>query len=333
MMISLKPFMGWGIVSSKAFNPLFKDVHWRLLLAYLMTMTAIWGIAATAVYSFFYHSRSQQLNKQLLTLVQAAAPSLETIKTEGRRSLDKGLAWRGLFFDREQGLEWFDAEGKLLEQEGNHFPKTPLARNVLSSPLNGTAPVFQYDNQIYSVTIAVYTNQPDGKTLQRVGYLRATQSNDLFQASLSQLQLGLGVGGLIALSLASISSLYLTQQAVKPMKQSFQRLTQFAADASHELRNPLLRISIATEMMLGYPEQLKPADMKKLQTILTATEQMKRLIDDVLFLARTDAAQVPLSKQGSDIASLDKILQVLVERFEPQAQVKGIDFQVQLPAS
>jgi signal transduction histidine kinase len=60
---------------------------------------------------------------------------------------------------------------------------------------------------------------------------------------------------------------------------------------------------------------------------------MKRLIDDVLFLARTDAAKLPSSAQGSDLVFLDQILQVLVERFESQAQLKGIDLQVQLPTN
>lgn len=332
-MISLRQFMDWGIVSGKVFNPVFKDIHWRLLIAYLITMTAIFGISAAAVYSFLYHSRTQQLNKQLLTLVQAAAPSLKTIKTEGRSNLNKDLAWRSLFSDREQGLEWFDAEGKLLAREGVHFPETPLAIPALPSSLNSTSPIFQYQDQIYSVTIAVYTSEPNGTTLHRVGYLRASLLDEQIAANLSQLRLGLGVGGIIALLLASISSLYLTQQAVKPMRKSFQRLTRFAADASHELRNPLLRISIATEMMLSHPEHFKPADVKKLTTILNATEQMKRLIDDVLFLARTDAAKLPSSAQGSDLVFLDQILQVLVERFESQAQLKGIDLQVQLPTN
>lgn len=325
--------MGWDTVSNKVPNSVFKDIHWHLLLAYLVTMTAIFGISATAVYSFFYHSRSQQLNKQLLTLVQAAAPSLKTIKAEGRRNLDKDLAWLSLFSDREQGLEWFDAEGELLEQEGSHFLEIPLATSLLPPYASDGAPIFQYQDQIYSVTIAVYTHEPSGTTLQLAGYLRASQSNDQFETNLSQLRLGLGIGGIITLLLVALNGLYLTQQAVKPMRKNFQQLTQFAADASHELRNPLLRISIAAEMMLNNSDQLKPTDAKKLQTILNATDQMKHLIDDVLFLARTDAAHMPLSEQGSSMISLDKTLQMLVERFEPQAQVKGIDFQVQLPAS
>jgi two-component system, OmpR family, manganese sensing sensor histidine kinase len=325
----LKQCMAWVTASNRVPSQTFKDIHWRLLLAYVMAMTTIFGVSAVTVYIFIYESRNQQLNSQLQTLVQAAAPSLDTVKTKGRQSLDKGLPWRDLFSNQEQGLEWFNADGKLLAREGKHFPTIPLAKGLQSSHVGGS-PVVQYQDQIRIMTIAVYTHAPDNKTLQLQGYLRASQSTQGLEAWLNQLQMGLALGGIIALLLASISSLYLTRQAVKPVRLSFQRLTRFAADASHELRNPLTRISIASEIMLSHPENLKPADLKKLAHITTAVEQMRRLIDDVLFLAQTDATYLPLSKQKDSTVCIDELLRILIERFEPQAHAKGVDFEDQL---
>jgi signal transduction histidine kinase len=329
-MTSLKQFTGWAIGSNRIPNQIFNDIHGRLMLAYLVAMTAIVGVSETTFYFFFSRSLNSQLNNQLLTLVQAAAPSLRTVRVEGRPSLDEELPWRNLFSTREQSLEWFDPNGKLLAQEGEDFPQLPLAQNLSFSQLSKGSPVIQHQEQMRVITIGVYANTSDAKTLRLEGYLRASQSTKRLESTLSNLRLGMGLGGIIALLLASVSSLYLTRQVVKPMRYNFQRLTQFAADASHELRNPLLRISIATEIMLSHEERLEPADIKKLTTISTATEQMKRLIDDVLFLARTDAAYIPLTDQERTVA-LDTLLKTLVERFEPQAQVKGIHFQKQVP--
>jgi two-component system, OmpR family, manganese sensing sensor histidine kinase len=328
-MTLLKQCMAWVTASNRIRSQTFKDIHWRLLLAYMMAMTAIFGVSAVTVYIFIYESRNQQLNSELRTLVQAAAPSLDMVKTKGRQSLDKGLPWRDLFSNHEQSLEWFDADGKLLAREGSHFPTIPLARSLRSSNVEGS-PVLQYRDKIRIMTLTVYTHAPDKNTLQLQGYLRGSQSTKGLEAWLNQLQLGLGLGGIIALLLASISSLYLTRQAVKPVRLSFQRLTRFAADASHELRNPLTRISIASEIMLSHPEHLKPADIKKLAHITTATEQMRRLIDDVLFLAQTDATYLPLSKQKDVTVCIDELLRILIERFEPQAHAKGVYFQAQL---
>ena len=76
----------------------------RLLLTYLVAMIAILGVSETSLYFFFLKSINQQLEQELLTLVEAAAPSLDTIKNEGFQSLDREVPWRNLFFKREYGM-------------------------------------------------------------------------------------------------------------------------------------------------------------------------------------------------------------------------------------
>ncbi|NJO43011.1 MAG: HAMP domain-containing histidine kinase [Cyanobacteria bacterium CRU_2_1] len=328
-MTSLKPFMVWDTVSNKIPNRI-KEIHWRLSLAYLMVMTAIFGVSAAVVYIFFDHSRNQYLNSQLLTLVQAAAPSLDTIKTKGHQSLSKELAWRDLFSNKEQGIEWFNANGELLAREGSHFPGTPLPKSSLSLHIGGNNPIIQHQDQLRVITIAVYTHTSDARTLRLGGYLRVSQSTHRLETSLSQLRLGLMIGGIIALLLASINTLYLTRQAVEPMKQRFQQLTQLITDAVHELRHPLKKISITSEIMLSHAEQVDPADIKNLIAITKATEQMKGLIDDVLFLSRTDTDHSFTREQKGTMICLDELLHMVVERFESQAQLRGIQFQSQL---
>ena len=279
---------------------------------------------------FFSRSLNQQLDNQLLTLVQAAVPSLDTIKTQGHQSLSRDLPWRNLFFRREQSLEWYSADGDVLAKEGTVFPQFPLVKNVSPSGFSQGSPVFQQADRVRSVTISVYAEELENKTLRLKGYIRASQSTEQLQVTLNQLRLGLGLGGITALILISLSGAYLTQQALKPMKQSFQRLQQFTADVSHELRNPLSRIGMATELMLSHREQMQSSDVKKLEMIDSATAQMKRLVEDLRFLSRTDAASTK-ALEGS-IVSLDELLRALAEQFEPQAQLKGITFQKKLPS-
>ena len=322
----------WAAVSNGIRSQLFQSLEWRqrLLFAYLTAMVAIFGTSAAALYIFFSRSLNQQLNEQLLTLVQAAVPSLHTVKTEGRQSLDEDLPWRDLF-SRPETLEWYNADGDLLAREGTVFPQFPLLKNVSPSGLSQGSPVFQQTERLRSVTISVYAEEPGGKTLQLEGYIRASQSTEQLQVTLNQLRLGLGLGGITSLILISLSSAYLTQQALKPMKQSFQRLKQFTADISHELRNPLLRIGVTTELMLSHREQMQPSDVRKLEMIDSAAAQMKRLLEDLLFLSRTDVASTSTEPEGSAIP-LDELLRDLVKHFEPIAQVKGITFQARLPA-
>jgi len=71
---------------------------------------------------------------------------------------------------------------------------------------------------------------------------------------------GIILGGTIASF--TIGGTWLTQQSLKPIEQSFQRLKQFTADASHELRSPLTTINTAIEVMQSHPERIHPKDAK-----------------------------------------------------------------------
>ena len=79
--------------------------------------------------------------------------------------------------------------------------------------------------------------------------------------------------------------LWLTQRALKPVEQSFRQLQQFTADASHELRSPITAVKTSVEVMRNHPERIHPKDIKKLAAIASATTQMSRLVEDLLFFS------------------------------------------------
>jgi len=285
-------------------------------------MSALFGVSLTVVYFSFTRSLNELLDQELLTLAQAAAPSLETVKTEGLQNFDKHLPWHSLF-EREQGLEWFDSDGKLVAREGTTFPKFSLSKYISPLHLKRGSPVIQQQGQIRTLTISVFSEHSQPKMLRLEGYIRASESTEEIEAALRKFQLGLGLGGIMALILSSITSIWLTQMVLEPIQQSFQRLKQFTADASHELRTPLTAINTATEVMQSHPERIHPLDAKKLVAIASATNQLTRLANNLLVLARTDSATVPLDQQWLSIP-LDELLQDLLELLEPQAQAKGI---------
>jgi signal transduction histidine kinase len=327
----LKQFMGSAITFGQISKQSFPNLGWRLLLAYLIAMASIFGLSETALYIFFSSSLEHQLERQLLTLAQAAVPNLETVKTRGRQSLDRTLPWRSLFSEQEQSLEWFDANGQLLAKEGSIFPKTPLVKEFSSLRLQEGSPVFQQHGQVRSVTITVYADESDENLLRLEGYIRASESTQEISAELERLRLLLWLGGSALLMIVGVSNIYLTRAALKPTLESFGRLKQFAADASHELRNPLTRISVATETILIRAEQFSPSDIRKLAIVTSGVEQMKRLVEDLLFLTRIDAMAESDWLEGSPIL-LNELLEDLAEQLKPQAQRKRINFQVRLSA-
>jgi len=315
-MISLKRFMVWDTASNRTPKQrMFQSLRSRLLLSYLTVMAAILTTSGAAVYVFFTRSLDQQLNQRLLTLAQAAVPSLEAVENEGLQSLNREVPWRELF-KRSQSLEWFNAEGKLLARKGTNFSTLGL---------NPASQVIQQQGQIRTLTIAVYAHSPNRKTLRLEGHIRASETTREAEAIVKKLGIGLGLGGTMALVFSGIGGMWLTQQVLQPIEQSFQRLKQFTADASHELRSPLTAINTATEVMQNHPERIHPLDVKKLAAIASATNQLIALAEDLLFLARSDATVTPPSVVQKSLP-LDKVLEDLVRLFEPQAKAKGIAF-------
>ena len=67
--------------------------------------------------------------------------------------------------------------------------------------------------------------------------------------------------------LSSIGGIWLTKQAMQPVEASFQRLQQFTADASHELRSPLMAIKTNTQVALKYSVGMREGDLDKFQSI------------------------------------------------------------------
>lgn len=318
-MTLLKRFTGWVTASNRIpRQQMFASLRSRLLLSYLTVMAVVLATSGVAMYIFFTRSLDRQLNNQLLTLAQAAAPSLETVENEGLQSLNQELPWRELF-QRNQSLEWFNADAQLLAREGNIFSTLPL---------NKAFKVIQQQGQMRTLTIAVYSNSPNQRTLQLKGYIRASESTDRMEAMVRKLVWGLAIGKTMALILSGLGGIWLTQQALEPVEQSFQRLKQFTTDASHELRNPLTAISIATEVIQSHPERIHPSDARKLVAIASATNQLTRLAEDLLFLARTDAVAQPKLERKS--VFLDEVLADLLEFLEPQAQAKNITIRSQL---
>jgi signal transduction histidine kinase len=327
----LKRFTDWVIVSTQISNQNFLNSYRRLLSIYVLTMTSIFSLSGTSLYLFFTRSLNQQLNRELLTLVQAAVPTLDTVKKQGRQSLAKDLPWRNLFSTRRQSLEWYNPNGQILARAGAIFSQLPLIRQISASSLDKGSPLFQQRGEIRTVTIAVYSARSRDKTLKLEGYIRASESTRELETTLNRLRWSLWLGGVTALLLISLSSIYLTRQAFQPTQQSFQQLKHFLTETSHELRNPLTKIGFATETLLAHPEHFKRvSDRQKITIIQNAAEQMNTMLENLLFLARTDAMFVNRLEQEKAVISLSQVLEPLTQHFQQVAQTKGINFQTRL---
>jgi two-component system, OmpR family, manganese sensing sensor histidine kinase len=317
------------------------------LIGYLTAITTIVGVHITFCYVSSARSLEQQVDERLLTLVQAAAPSLEIIQASGHNEIERNLSWRYLFSSQKQSLEWFDANGRLLAREGASFPQFPLVRNVSFSQLNKSSPLYEQKNSLRSVTIAVYVDNLQQDTFNQKkpfleGYIRASLSERELVTVLAQKRLEFCLSGILLLILLGISSVYLTEYNRPPTNPISQHLEQLTNNLSHYFRHFLTKISLPVELMLSRREQYQPSDIKKLERIDVATKQMQRLVEDLLFLIRADMKEqtIKIKKDSAkgegakptlrDRIFLNVLLQEAIARCEAIAQAKRILLQADL---
>ena len=87
------------------------------------------------------------------------------------------------------------------------------------------------------------------------------------------------------------------------LEASFRRMTQFTADASHELRTPVAVIRTTDEVARSKP-RTEEEYAKTLDRILVESERTTRLIEDLMLLARVDAGADGIVFEPMDLADL-----------------------------
>lgn len=83
-------------------------------------------------------------------------------------------------------------------------------------------------------------------------------------------------------------SLFLSRLTIKPVEAAWEQQKQFIADASHELKTPLTVILADTGILLGHKDSTIESEEKWIHYIKTEAVRMKKLVEDMLFLAKSD---------------------------------------------
>jgi heavy metal sensor kinase len=87
------------------------------------------------------------------------------------------------------------------------------------------------------------------------------------------------------------------------LEAAFKRITEFTADASHELRTPVAVIHTTAELMQTRPRTIEE-HLKGWRMVTAESKRMAGLIADLLTLARSDAGQAELDFQLVDLAGI-----------------------------
>ena len=86
------------------------------------------------------------------------------------------------------------------------------------------------------------------------------------------------------------------------VEEATDRQRRFVADASHELRGPLTRLRSSLEVTIAHPDGVDPVTLSR--ELLGDTAELQKLVDDLLFLARSESGSLEVPHQPVDLDDL-----------------------------
>jgi two-component system, OmpR family, manganese sensing sensor histidine kinase len=288
----------------------------RLFASYLGAFAVVIIIFAAAVRFSFESIVQQQAINRLSTLARAGEAASDFVPN-GFVVNEHSLG--GFDVDpKVEGLEWFDSHKRLVTLRG-HGPPAYVPPQLGRFALTGAG-----GKRLETYTIFLQNGQH-----QNVGYVRAALTSDAFEQGVGALDLGIMFGSLLAILAASVGGSMLARASLARTEASYERLREFTADASHELRSPLTALSMTAAVALHEAPDLTDQTKGRLVSIAATAKEMNRLVDDLLILARAGRS---LEREMFTV-HVDAIVNQVIDRYKDFARRKSINLTVEEPGN
>jgi two-component system, OmpR family, manganese sensing sensor histidine kinase len=300
---------------------MFQATRRRLAIWYAALTAVLLLVFATGFYVYVRSTLIDRIDDTLKHVVEVVERSLaiDEDPDTGQYTVNVVASFRNnvkTVEDDHIDLEWFSSTGELLWSTLWEPLEIPLHPKK-----NGETVQLSGGQLLRQVTDRVEIGR------QVVGYLRVSHPWFEVTKPIRQLIIDLSLGtSLMAIAISAIAWL-LSGLAMKPVRDSYQRLKQFTSDASHELRNPIATIQTNVQVALADPDLDSAIHRQQLQLVERLTRRMGRLVDDLLFLARQDSGMVKVTKQP---VPLDALLMEVMEEQEAIALEKGIELGLEI---
>jgi OmpR-family two-component system manganese-sensing sensor histidine kinase len=303
---------------------MFQTTRRRLALWYTTVTAVLLLLFASGFYWYVRTTLVERVDDTLNHVIEVVLRSLVIEpQTQGGNATLPSINLEATFHnnaatveDDHIDLEWFSPTGDLLWSTLS----TPLQIPV--HPSNGETVHLTGDHLLRQVTQRVQIGR------QVVGYLRVSEPWFEVTKPTRMLMVDLIFGTLFTIAAVAAIGWFLSGLAMAPIRESYQRLKQFTADASHELRNPIAVIQTNVQVALADPDPDPDLQQHQLEVVERLTRRLGRLVDDLLFLARQDSNIAPLR---TDRLLLSDLLSEVVEEQQVIACDQGITLSLLLP--
>ena len=309
---------------------MFQATRRRLVLWYTSITALLLLLFATTVYLYVRSTLIDRVDdtlKHSLEVVERSLAIEAQPQANGvpqlRLNLEASFGDNANSLEEDRiDIEWFSPTGELLW-------------STLSEPLNVPITATRAPQTVYlqegdspeSRPILRQIAELISRDRQIIGYLRV--SHPWFEIARPSRDLAIDLSFGLTVMIASVAAMgwWLSGLAMTPVRESYQYLKQFTADASHELRSPIASIQTQVQVALADPDITENGSSQTLTNIERLTRRLGRLVDDLLFLTRQDSGMVAWQPQP---LSVDALLLDVIEEQTAIAAAKSIQLQFKI---
>ena len=301
-------------------NPVFQSMRRRLALWYAIVTAILLIVFATGFYLYVQTTLIDRIDDTIDHVAEVIERSLiRSNLIDLESDFSRSFSANAQAIDADHiDIDWFSPRGEILWTTNvNTEPLQQRERGILQ-PLYRTVHLSEAEPLRQMIEPIVINDK-------LLGYLRISHPWFEVTKPVKQLFLDLAIGTTLMVFVVLLCGWWLAGIAMEPVRESYQRLKQFTADASHELRNPIAVIQTNVQVALADPHPDLEFQRSQLEAIERITRRLGRLIEDLLFLARHDGG---ITNQRREPCNLSQILREVGEEQQTIAQQKQISLEL-----
>jgi signal transduction histidine kinase len=319
---------------------LFYRTRLQLAGLYAGVMGFILGLCGLGVYHIVAHAYQETIDQGLDSVANAIYESIEPVLQKPKQ-LPQLAQQLSLELCQTQGT---CTASRTFSQQPISRTTAPVQYYLRLSKLPNT-PIAIAGLPLKQLPLTVDSSRwqtfivPSGQRFRQIslplrsqgqlwGYLQVGRSTTDLDQHLAALRLTLLLGYPVALVLVGVSSWWLAGLAMRPLYLSYEQMSQFTADAAHELRTPLAAMQSTIDTALlqhqADPSLTPQAENSLLTTLKRQNLRLSKLVRDLLLLTRLEHQEAPQQL----FCCLNDLISDLVEELAALA----IEAQVQLTA-
>lgn len=252
-------------------------------------------------------------NMLLVSLVLLAVFSIQTFSAcqHAQEQVHQAqmMALRGISQEFPYGFEFGKPHRDNGQRPDNTFPSVPIfavetdeTGTILTLREGPGATIDQETAQALVNTALARSSDQGDIPGENLSYLFRTENGRRFCAFADNQIVSVTIKNQLLTSLLICAlaltgfyliSRFLAKLSLRPVERAWEQQRQFVADASHELKTPITVILANTGIVLAHPDDSIREQAKWIDYIQDEAVRMKALVDDLLFLAKSDAARLP----------------------------------------